>query len=166
MALIAFVAELALVRIVGAMTIETKPWRFARLGASCMTVAASRRLVRAQEREIRGGVVEGLAIELHDIGSAALMVGVASPALLLRRVPLPAMKSPMRLPVGRDGLVALQAFVALRFARERRVAAEAVLLELLMAADQEAGRDQTLQHVLRPRGPRRRCEHCRNGDRA
>lgn len=54
-------------------------------------------------------VVEGLAIELIDVGVASFVIGVALFALKRCRAALAAMKSPTRRPIGRYLLMAIKA---------------------------------------------------------
>ena len=104
----------------------------------------------AGEQEIRHRVIERLAIEPDDVGLAALVVGMAIATFLARHLRLPAMKSRMRQPVGGDLLMAGEAQPALRLARKRDVALQAILLELGMPGHERPRRDQPLEQALRP----------------
>jgi len=148
MALVAFLSKLALVRIDRLVAIDTKSGRVAKLDGLGMTIAAGGRLVGTIKTEIRGRVVEGLAIELHDIGVSAFVVGVAHPAFLVRRIELTPVKFSARQAVRGDLLVTFKTLAGLRLPRECRMAAETVLLELGVPADERTRHDELLQQVL------------------
>jgi len=147
-ALVAFLAELALVRIARLVTVEAESGRAAKLGRLHVTFVAGRGLVGALQAEIRGRVIECLAIELHDVDVPAFVVGMADPAFLLGRVELVAVKAPARQPIRCDILVTFEALAGLRLPRECGVAPKALLLELGMPLDERTRHDQPLQHVL------------------
>jgi hypothetical protein len=147
-ALVAFLAKLALVRITRLVAVEAETGRAAKLGGLRVTIVAGRRLVGTLQAEIRNCVVEGLAIELHDVGASAFVVGMADPAFLLRRIELVTVKAPAGQPIRRNLLVTFEALASLRLPRECRVAAEALLLELGVPFDERTRHDQPLQHVL------------------
>jgi len=114
MALLAFLAELTFVRIGCLVTIKAKPGRVAKLDLLGVTIAASHRLVCALQAEVRQRVIERLSIELNDIDTPALVIGVAHPAFLSGRIELAPMKSASCPAVRGDILVALQTFAGLR----------------------------------------------------
>jgi hypothetical protein len=155
-ALVAFLAQLPLVRITRLMTVEAEAGRFAKFGSRDVTIIATRRLVGALQAKIRNRVIESLAIELHDVGTSALVVGMADPAFLLRRIELATVKAAVRQPIRCDLLVAFEALAGLRLPREGRVTTEAFVLELGMPFDERTRHDQPLQHVLRSGRPNRR----------
>lgn len=101
--------------------------------------------------EIRESVIEGLAIQLNDIGVPPRVIGVTMVAVLLGGARRTAMKPLVRRAVGGDFLVARKAQARLRFARERLVALAAVLLELGVPLDDRPRQDKLLEQVLRTR---------------
>jgi hypothetical protein len=147
-ALVASLAELAFVRIARLVAVEAEPGRIAKLGVLNVTIAARRRLVSALQAEIRSCVIESLAIQQHDIGASAFVVGVADPAFLFRRVELVAVKASARQPVRCNLLMTFEALAGLRLPRKCGVASEALLLELGVTLDERTGHHQSLQHVL------------------
>ncbi len=58
-----------------------------------MAAVAADGLVAALELEVGGGVIEGLAIELDDVGVSTLVVGVTILAVLVQGVGLAAVES-------------------------------------------------------------------------
>ena len=121
MAPFAFLAKLPLVGVGRLVTIKAKTGCIAKLDSLRVAVAAGRRLVRAKEDEIRHCMIERLAIELNDIGSAALVIGVTRSAFLFRRVRLAPVKAPARQPIRSNLFVARKTQVALRLSRKWHV---------------------------------------------
>lgn len=119
-------------------------------GDCCRVAAvAAYRLVAALELEVRGGVIEGLAVELDDIGVSPLVVGVTVLAVLVQGVRLAAVKaSTIPAVIGRL-LVARDAEPGLRLPGKRLMAAVALLFELGVPGNQRAGHDERLEDVLR-----------------
>jgi hypothetical protein len=74
-----------------------------------VTPVASHRFVRVDERIAREIVVEGFAIELHDVGISTLMIGMTMSTFLFQCVELTSMEFGMLLAIGSDLLMAVDA---------------------------------------------------------
>jgi hypothetical protein len=143
-AAVAFLAEPTLVLIGPPVTVHASRRRTTKLRRAHMTLVASRRPVRALQLEVRERVVEGLPVELDDVGVSPFVIGVAVPAILFRRIGLTSVQSPAGQPIPRDLLMAGQAQIALGLSRERHVALEAALLQLDVAFDERSRHDEFL----------------------
>ena len=95
-ATLARIAKSALVRIDRLVTIHAAAGRAAEFGRGLVTLVAGDRDVSTVEREIRETVIKRLAIELNDVGAAALVISVTRSAFLFRRVRLAPVKAPAR----------------------------------------------------------------------
>jgi hypothetical protein len=105
--------------------------------------------VAALELEIGGGVIEGLTVELHNIGVSTLVVGVTMLAVLVQSVGLAAMKAPTVPAIIGGLLVARDAEAGLRLPGEWLMAAVALLFELGVPGNQRARHHKRLEDVLR-----------------
>ena len=76
MTTIAFVPQLALVRIIRLVAVETPPGRLAVFLALCMATIAACALVGSRKDEVGEGVVQGLAIEMNNVNCASLVIGM------------------------------------------------------------------------------------------
>jgi len=159
MAIVAGLPKTPLVRIVCLVTIEAPSGRVAELDLPRVTVAARYRPVGVPQLEIRESMIEGLAVELDDVGLSSHMVGMTMGAFLFLRIRLPPMESPARRLVRRDVFVARKAKPRLRLPRKRLVTAAALLLELGVPGHQRSGHDQVLEQILRPRDRRHSAGH-------
>lgn len=74
-----------------------------------VTSIARNGLVRVPQRKIREAVIEGLPIELDDIGISPLVIGVTLGAIMFRGIRLTPVKSLTRRPIRSNVLVARQA---------------------------------------------------------
>jgi hypothetical protein len=108
--------------------------------------------VRAFEREVGEGVVERLAVELHDVGAATLAIGMAMIAVLPRGAGLASVQPFSSLAIRRDLFVAGEAEPRLRLAGKSLMALGAVLLQLGVPRDQRSRHDQTFKQRLRAHG--------------
>ena len=72
-----------------------------------MTGAAFDGLVSINETIARQVVIESLTIELHHVGVAAFVLGMASPTFAIQGVCLSSMETSMRLAIGCNFLVAV-----------------------------------------------------------
>lgn len=109
MAILAYFPEAALMGITRLMAVEAAPRGIAKLHRLQMTAAAQCGPVRLTQFEIRKGVIECLAIELHDVGISPLVIGVTMRALLLCCIRLSSVQSLVCQPIGSDFFVACQA---------------------------------------------------------
>lgn len=87
------------------MTVEAAARRATESDRGLMAAVALRSLVAALELEVRKRVIECLAVELDDVGSAPFVVGVAIPALLAEGVGLAAVEAFSLLAIGAHVLV-------------------------------------------------------------
>lgn len=106
-------AELSLVRIARLVAIDAEPRGGAKLDGLGMTISAGGGLVGVPQAEIGDRVIEGLAIELHDVGVAAFMIGMTHPAFLPGGIELMSVKSPSRRAIRRDLLVTIETLAGL-----------------------------------------------------
>ena len=113
MTTIAFVPQLALVRIIRLVAVEAAPGRVAVFLALCMATIAAYALVGPRKDEVGEGVVEGLAVELNNINCAPLVVGMTHVARSFRRFGVAAMEAAHALAIRGDRLVARQAEASL-----------------------------------------------------
>jgi hypothetical protein len=104
-AAIAFFAKALSVWILRLVTIEATPRRAAKDNCGLMAAVASCRLVPPLEFEVRKRVVEGLPVELDNVGTASFVVRVAEFALLVQRINLAAVKAVPVPAIRRDILV-------------------------------------------------------------
>ena len=114
----------------GAVTGDAGTGCFAKFLLGGMASFAAHGCVSAFQWEVGRGVVEQLAVELHDIGCATFVVGVAVLAVG-RGCVLVATVKPARLrAIGEDVLVAIEAEFGLRLALELFVTLPAVVFQL------------------------------------
>ena len=77
----AILTESTLVRVIGFVAPKARCSCIAELGALRVAISAQRRLVATLQFKIREDVIERLGIKLHDIGLAALVIGMTGLAL-------------------------------------------------------------------------------------
>jgi len=161
---VAHLAETSPVGIVRLVAVEAAPRSVAEFYVLRMTADARHGFVRVPKFEIRERVIEGLAVQLDDIGLAPLVVGMAMVAVLFHCLGLTPVKSFARPAVFGRFLVASEAEPTLRPACERCVTVAAILLELRMPGNDRSRHDQLFEQVLCSRGRGRRGRH-RDSDR-
>lgn len=149
MAALAFLTELSFMRFVRLMTIDAKVRRFPICDISLMTTLAARGSVCAFQAEIGKVVIEGFAVELHDIGIASLVLGMAVIAFLVGRIGAAPVKALFLLSVGCDLLVTVHAKPHLRSLRKGLMAILAILFILCMTFNERARHDQPVEPALR-----------------
>src|SRR5262245_13835662 len=149
-AAIARLAEASLVWIAVLVTIEAPSGRAAKGDRGRVATAALHGSVCALDLEVRRSVIERLSIELDDVGTSPLVLGVAVPAIPAQGIGLAPVKSFPLLAVCCNVLVvvASEAKTSLRLPGKRFMAAAALLLELGMSGNQRAGHYQRLEDVL------------------
>ncbi len=108
-------------------------------------------------------VVERLAIELRDIGPAPFMIGVATPAFLLRGFGIAPVKARFLDTIRRDFLVTIEAQFRLRLFRKRLMTFPALGIELGMPLNQLPGHDQMFEQRLCLSGVERHGDQPRGG---
>ena len=149
MAALACLAKTAPVRINGLVTVEAASRRVAQLYALQVAASTLHDLVCVLEHEICERMIEGLAIELDDVGAAPLVVGMTMVAIEVSRLRLTAMEAATQQAVRRGIFVTSQAAPRLRGARKRLVAVVALRLELGVPGDERPGRNKLLEQILR-----------------
>jgi len=153
-AIVAFFAKAPLMRIFRFMTVEAASGRLAKFHRWQVAPCARHRLVRVAELEIRECMIERLAVQLHDVGIASLVIGMAMVAFLLCRIWLAPMESLARRAIRGSVLVAVEAEPRLGFSRKRLVTFSALFLKLGMSVDDWPRHDKSLEQILRLRGGR------------
>ena len=113
-ACLAFLAEIAAVRLIGFMTRETGGGGLRPALALDVTAAAGNLVVRSAQREVGNRMVESCGVDFHDVGVAALVVGVTGTADHSGHQPAFAMKAGFRSDIGPHRLVAIKAQSILR----------------------------------------------------
>jgi hypothetical protein len=106
MTIVAGLAKSTFVPIVRLVAVEAASRRVAKLYRLPMATVALHCFVRVFQLEIRKCMIEGLAVELDDVGISPLVIGVAMAAILRPRVRLPAVKASSELTIRGDFLVA------------------------------------------------------------
>lgn len=139
----AILAEGFLVDVLFRMTTDAGRWRIAMLFLWPVAVAAGRVPVCTLERVIGQGVIKGLRRQAHDIRVAALVVGMAVPALALPRRAGSPVKALLAEDVGGNLVVTVQAQGTLFITREGHMALAAVFFDFGMTADHRARHDET-----------------------
>ena len=137
-------AERLIMRVCVLVTVETLRWRFSMFGTGFMAGIALGFLVLAGKPEISKIVVEGTLIELHDVGVAPFVIGVAFRAVQVLCLQIPTVVSTPRFHVRRDVFMAVQAKGALVGALERQVTIAAFGLVLRVSFDDIARHHQCL----------------------
>lgn len=153
-AIVAFFAKAPLMRIFRLVTIEAASWRLAKYHLWQVASGARHRLVRLAQLEIREGMIERLAVQLHDVGIPSLVIGMAMVAFLLCRIRLAPMESLARRTIRGSVLVAVEAEPRLGFSRKCLVTFAALLLKLGMSVDNRPRHHQSFEQILRLRGGR------------
>src|SRR6266404_513450 len=115
---------------------------------------AGQRRMRLLESEVGEAMIELRAAELHDVGLAALMLGMASPALADTGVRHPAVIALMLLEIRGDGLVAIHAQRGLGLHVGPVMAVRAVVFLFYVRA-RHLARHQQRFHVCRERTRKR-----------
>lgn len=98
-----------LMRIIRLVTIDAALAGIAEFFRRPVTSIARNGLVRVPQRKIRKSVIEGLPIELDDIGISPLVIGVTLGAIMSCGIRLTPMKSLTRRSIRSNVLVARQA---------------------------------------------------------
>jgi hypothetical protein len=154
MTFVACFPQTPFVRILGLVTIEAATGGVAEPYGLRVAAAARHCDMGVAKLEARDRVIEGLAVQLDDVGISALVIRMTMVAFLLRRLRIAPMKCPMGLPIGGNCFVAGYAKPRLRPWRKRLVTVAALLLELGMSGHERSGHDELLEQVLRSH---RRC---------
>lgn len=97
------------VRILRFVAIEAAAGGAPERNRGCMATLAPSGLVHPLELEVGNRVVEGLAVQLHDVGGPALVITVAKFAVLAQCISLAAMKAPSIPSIGGSILMACEA---------------------------------------------------------
>jgi hypothetical protein len=113
-------------------------------------------LVAARELKIREIVVEGLFVELHDVGRASLMIRMTAVAVRFGGVWPLAMQAAAEQAIAGDVLMAVKAKPGLRRFCKRFVAIPAVFFELCMTLNEFTRHNELLKNILRPCSPNSR----------
>ena len=156
MAAIALFTEPLLVRVLRLVTVVAASRGAAERHRHGVASVAAYCLVAAFEFEIGGDVVEGLAIELDDIGGAALVIGMTVLAILAQGVCVAAVKTATVATIGSDVLVTGDTETRLRLPGKWLVAALALFLKLGMSGNQGSRHDELLENILRAGAPAHR----------
>jgi hypothetical protein len=164
MTLVAGLPKPPLVRIARLVAIEAASGRVAEFCHLRVTLAAPHGPVGVPQLEIRRCVIEGLAVELDDVGIPPHVIRMTMGAFLCPCIRLAPVESPARQPVRGYFFVARKTETRLRLSRERFVTRAALLLELGMSGDERTGHNQVLERVLRPRRRYRRAGHNKPDD--
>ncbi len=109
MALVAFFTKTLFVRIIFVMAVIACRRRVTMFAVFFMASGASQPLVRAFQGEIGLLMIEGIRIEMDDVGIAAYMFGVANLASQLLDVFDAAVESPFVIDIRLDLLMAVEA---------------------------------------------------------
>lgn len=117
-AVVALLAQPALVRIDLLVALETDRWGLAKPDVFGVASVARHADVRGDQFEVRLAVIECLAIELPDIGATSLVIRVTLIALQGRCALVASVKPGARHAVGIDLLVAVETQPGLRTSRE------------------------------------------------
>ncbi len=105
MALRAFLAERAFMRLLLFMAGDALAGRFPKLLGRLMAAIAGKRFVRAFQIEIGKLVAKCFFVELHDIGVPALVIGMAMLAFGIDSIGTPPVQAALLLAISRDVLV-------------------------------------------------------------
>ena len=133
-ALAARLAELPTVRVVILVTIDTVGRSFAPGDAGLVATVAGERGMRTLEREVGQAMIELPAAQMHDVGVAALVLGVACAAFANTRVGHASVIAVMLPQVAGDLLMAIETQRGLRSRVGAIVTIRAVLFLLDMGA--------------------------------
>ncbi len=106
---IAFFTELSFMRLIRLMAVDAERRRFPIGDRGLMATITARGSMRPFQDEIRKAVIEGLAVERHDISIASFMFGMAVLALRFDSVRPASVKTSLLLSVGRNVLVTVHA---------------------------------------------------------
>lgn len=116
-------AEIPFVLVISFVTSKARRRRLAVRRLRLVTLPTLHCLMCTVQREIRGGMIEHGCIELHDIGFAAFVIGVACFAFRVLDFLAFAMKAGLRTDIARNVFVAVQAKTPLAFLRVRLMTA-------------------------------------------
>jgi hypothetical protein len=144
-AIVAFFAEAPFVGVFRLMAVEAASRRIAEFCCRCVAAGARHRLVGVAKPKIRLSMIEGLAIQLDDVGVAPLMIGMTMAAFGLCGIRMAPMESLAGRSIRCGFLVARKAEPGLRFSREGLMAVAALFLELCMAVNKRPGHDKLLE---------------------
>lgn len=135
-------AEATLVRLLRLVATDTVSRSFAERLLRLVAALAGKAGMRSQEREVGGAVIELLAAELHDVGVASLVLGMAGPALCRLNPAQAAMEAGVGCDIGAYRLVARNAQLRLARAIAAVVTVLAILLVLGMRSGQLSRHEQ------------------------
>jgi hypothetical protein len=145
MAFVARFSQTPLMRIIGLVTVEAASGGVAEPCGLRVAVAAGHCDMRVAKFEVRKRVIEGLAVQLDDVGSPPLVIRMTMIAFLLRCLRIAPMKRPTGLAIGGNCFVAGHAKPRLRPWRKRFVTVAALLLQLGMSGHERPGHDELLE---------------------
>ncbi len=148
MAGLAFFAESAFVAVVFLVAVKADRGRLMKRLFSRMARLAGDRLMGIDELKIRQIVIETIAVELHDVGRAALMIGVTMPTLEFERIRLAPMIACMRFTIACDVLVACNTQARLAMRAERLVTFIALFFRLAVTLREGAGHHERFDQTL------------------
>jgi len=161
MTFVARFPQTSFMRITGLVTVEAACRGVAEPHPLRVAVAARHSDMCVAKLEVRTRVIEGLAVQLDDVGISSLVIRMTMVAFLLRRLGIAPMKRAAGLAIGRNVLVAGRTESRLRPRRKRFVTVAALLLELGMSGHERPGHDELLERVL---CSHRRCYHAGHTD--
>ena len=118
--------------------------RLAMLAAGLVAFSALGFAVFAEQGKVGQFMIEGVFVELHDIGIPAFMVGMTACTVIVSRIAGQAVKTGSGLHISGDILVTVQAQASLFRTLEFRVAGIAIFLVFGMAFDDFTGHHQRL----------------------
>jgi hypothetical protein len=126
-----------------------------------VAAVAGQRAVRTSQRKVSAFVIEGRGVQAHDVGLAALVLGMAAGALADAGIGHAAVIALVTLQVGGDFLVAVDAQRALARTVGAIVAIAAGVFELGVRLGNLAGHEQALDRgAMSDRcGNERCCQH-------
>ena len=144
-AIVAFFTEAPFVGVFRLMAVEAVSRRIAEFCCRRVAAGARHRLVGVAKPKIGLNMIEGLAIQLDDVGVAALMIAMTMGAFGLCGIRMAPMESLAGQSIRGGFLVARKTEPGLRFSRERLMAAAALFLKLGMAVNKRSGHDKLLE---------------------
>jgi hypothetical protein len=144
-AIVAFVAKAPLVGIFRLVTVKAASGRVTEFYCWCVAPGARHRLVGIPELKIREEMIEGLAVQLDNVGVASLVIGMTMGAFGFCCIRLTSVKPLAGRTIRRNFLMAGKAEPHLGFSREWLVAVAALLLKLGMSLDNRPRHDKLLE---------------------
>lgn len=163
MAGFALLTERTAMTIIRAMTAVARAARNAIFFALLMAARASKIGVLAFEFKISAGVIEGVAIETENVGTATFVIGVALLACQRGLMLELAVKAALIGDIGGDDIVALHAQLILRLLGERGVALAAIVFQFRVRLDQFTRHQQCFEiHIVGIREHRAQIQQKKN----